>query len=193
MKPLLFLDVDGVLNVRRYPFAEHLVEVKTADLAQSPFTNSFRGQSVDLTLRIPNAYDAWLAELGEHFELVWATTWEKAANIYISPLLGLGELGVVEHHLWPPTFREVTNGNIGVWKMRSILSYAGDRPFAFIDDNGYGAQAFAESVRGASADVLVIVAAEGLERDHVDDLIAWARGLLENASDESGRGLDALA
>jgi len=175
-KPILFLDVDDVLNARRYPFAEHVLDVKTADMARNPFTNSFSGDTVSLTVCIPNVYSLWLSELEEEFELVWATTWEGLANTHISPLLGLGELEVVEFSQWEATLDEVRSGDPAAWKWARLVLYAKDRPFVFVDDR---ADSLARERPLESSQQAALWVEYGLERDHVEKLLAWSRDLSE--------------
>ncbi len=176
-KPLAFLDVDGVLNVRRMPYREYQVEVATASLSVSPFTNSFAGDVVTFTVRIPTEIPGWLGELGESFELAWATTWEHAANDYLSGLLGVGQLAVVELSATEASWREVRNGDIGAWKWRAITQYAGQRPFVFIDDDN-------ESVARAHHDGAqrALWAPEGMTRAHVEEMLTFARDLASGAA-----------
>lgn len=173
MKPLLFLDLDDVLNIRVAPYDEYLVEVATDDLPTGPFINEFAGPCVELSICVPRAYPAWLSELSEVFELVWATTWEHAANRYISPLLGLPELPVVKHSALLPRFSEVKSGQPALWKIRSILDFAGSRPFAFVDDRAYGLDSWLEAV-APELTTLVLVPERGLTRAHVDELVSFA-------------------
>lgn len=77
--PLLYLDIDGVLN------------------PLSPDPVQFTEHTIDaLTVNLSPEHGAWLKELAECYELVWATTWEHHANEHVGPLLGLPELPVVE-------------------------------------------------------------------------------------------------
>jgi hypothetical protein len=176
MKPYLFLDVDGVLNQRvESSYHEYLVTVEVAKLPDSPFIKHFSDEFVDMTLRFDARYPDWLAELAEHFELVWATTWENAANEYLSGPLGLGRLPVVEHSKEPARFSYVKNGQAALWKWDSIVPFAGERALAFIDDNA-GSLARWENPRG-EIPTLILAPEWGLTREHVDELIAFAIGL----------------
>jgi hypothetical protein len=107
VRPLLFLDVDGVLiNYHEGVFGDD----------DNP-----------LLARVNPAHGPRLLALG--CELVWATTWMHDANEAISPRLGLPELPVVE---WPdsdPDPRDRLHG-----KTRELVAFAQGRPFAWVDD-----------------------------------------------------------
>ena len=64
-------------------------------------------------------------------ELVWATTWGDQANTDIGPVLGLPRLEVVT---WDadPTPEDDWYGLH--WKTRGLSTWAGARPFAWLDD-----------------------------------------------------------
>lgn len=136
-KALLFLDIDGVLNGDSRRFSErHQVHVSAEELrsSESPFSKNFTEEGLTFDVNLDPRMRAWMDQLSQVFELVWASTWEHLANTYISPLLGLGELGVVEHSKFPPTPDEVAKHDVALWKWRAIVPYAGGRPFCFVDD-----------------------------------------------------------
>lgn len=61
-------------------------------------------------------------------DLVWATTWMDDANEQIAPWLGLPKLPVVR---WPEDDGGPTSLH---WKTRTLLAWAGERPFVWVDD-----------------------------------------------------------
>lgn len=136
-KPLLFLDVDGVLNGATSSYQEHLVEVPRGEMPRSPFVTPSSAEVVTFNLRLDNSLDALLAELGAYYELVWATTWEHLANRHVGPLLGLGELATVAFSAEPATDLEVFHSQVSAWKWRSLMRYADGRAFAFVDDDAH--------------------------------------------------------
>lgn len=116
-KPLILLDVDGVLNAFTKP-GPHWQEHRAAAGSGSfrVILNPDHGPML-LTLA---------AETGA--ELVWATTWEHDANLSIGPLIGLPELPVIE----------VSAGTEvpGVlWKTPAVAEYVQGRPFVWFDDD----------------------------------------------------------
>ncbi|MQY06611.1 HAD domain-containing protein [Actinomadura macrotermitis] len=114
-EPLLYLDVDGVLN------------------PEDP-AGRFTAHTVgSLTLRIPDTHAAWLRELSAAYELIWATTWEHHANAYIAPLLGLPELPVVEFTAYEPRPDDPRCTPLQIpqmYKWAPILRHADGRRFA---------------------------------------------------------------
>ena len=146
-RPLLLIDVDGVLLVVR-----------------SSLTDDDEAIDDEPTLH-PEA-GAWLRELAEVFDLAWATTWEDLANRVIAPSLGIAALPAIEfdmaRHLPTP-------------KLPSVIAWVGDRPCAWIDDDlHHDADTWAA---GRAVPTLLVHAdmTVGMERRHVDQLLAWAR------------------
>lgn len=120
-RPLLFLDVDGPL----LPFGE--------------------GPAPEGRDTAPDSHLARLTgEVGRRLaalpcDLVWATTWEDAANAEIAPRIGLPRLPVV-HWPEPSGEHEREDGWFGLcWKTRTLVAWAAGRPFAWVDDEITGA------------------------------------------------------
>jgi hypothetical protein len=170
---MLFFDVDGVLNFPAYPFKEYIVTIETAGRAKNAFTKNFSDEYVDIRVRFHTALPAWLAELGEVFELAWATTWGHQANTYLSPLLGLGDLPVVEFN--EPNYELVRRNYIAEWKWDNIVPFAGGRPFVFVDDRA--ARVATNFPMRLGATQAALDAPMGLTREHVDALLRFAATL----------------
>jgi hypothetical protein len=177
LKPLLFLDVDGVLNVRSAVHSEHyLIRVPVDKLAKSPFTRTGPpGTSLTFFVGFNPLLRTWLAELSSVFELAWATTWEHCANEYLSPLLGLGDLLVAEPSKIPITglIPESLYSHVAEWKWPAIKELAGDRPLAFVDDSATRMVASPHEMLDRTAPTLVIAPEYYLTRAHVDELLAF--------------------
>jgi hypothetical protein len=145
-KPLLLLDVDGVLLVVRSAWDDDEIE-----------------PDYEPTLH-PEA-PAWAAELAGAFELVWATTWEHLANSVIAPALGLPQLPAIEFDM---------DRRVPTAKLPSVIAWVGDRPCAWIDDDLHE-DAFTWAAGRPVPTLLVPVdMTRGMERRHVDRLLAFA-------------------
>jgi hypothetical protein len=118
-KPLLLIDVDGVLN----PF-----DMEPAAASAGGF-ESYRITVADgrtFTVRLSKTHGRWLGSLASDFELVWATTWAGQANTLIGPKIGLGPL---------PFIAPVHRGLYRQEKTAPVRTYVRGRPFAWIDDS----------------------------------------------------------
>ena len=118
-RPVLFLDVDGIL-IR---FGGNAIG-NTIDDAPGDVLGD--GGNPLLT-RLDPAHGPRLLALNA--ELVWATTWMHDANEAICPRLGLPELPVVE---WTDAPDAPEHGLH--WKTRDLVAWAAGRPFAWVDD-----------------------------------------------------------
>ncbi|WP_141584627.1 HAD domain-containing protein [Actinomadura sp. WMMA1423] len=158
-KPMLYLDIDGVLNPER---------------------PSRLGESVDhligrLTVRLSPHHREWLAELGERYELVWASTWEEHANTYIAPLLGLPELPYVALTAYryrpdDPPLPVTQLPQMRKWA--PILRHADGRRFAWLDDI-IPLRARRQALPHRGILLVPVHPADGLRRRHVDRLLNW--------------------
>ncbi len=109
-KPLLLLDVDGVL----IPYAA----------AKQPAGFEQHELLGELVWLAPH-HGAWLRPLRDRFQLVWATGWEHDANRLIAPILGLPALPVIE-------FPRNADGRFT--KLPTIIRFAAGQPLVWIDD-----------------------------------------------------------
>jgi hypothetical protein len=137
LPPLLMIDVDGPLN----PFGampDHRPDGYEAHLLMTPgwvATQAVRNAQGGHPERQPVPLPVWLnpahgpALMALPFELIWATTWEDEANIYLAPLLGLPELPFVA---WSSPRLKLPGGLF--WKTPEVVGRAGGRPFAWLDD-----------------------------------------------------------
>jgi hypothetical protein len=114
-KPILAVDVDGVLN------------------ACGRGSNPPRGwedtRVLGFRIRYNRTHGRRLLDIAEATgaELVWCTTWEALAVEHIAPLVGLPEMP------WVPTGRDDLT-TIGCLKATALAAWAGDRPFCWLDD-----------------------------------------------------------
>jgi len=153
-RPVLFLDVDGVISL----FGFH---------PSGPPPGSFH--SIDGILHCIGAdVAARLARLARTYELVWATGWEEKANEYLVHILELpGDLPVL-------TFDGRAVFGSSHWKVEAIDHYARGRPAAWVDDN---LDERAEEWAAKRREPTLLVRTEsalGLTEEHVAQLLSWA-------------------
>jgi hypothetical protein len=171
-KPVLFVDVDGVLSLFGFP-------------ADAELPGDFHW--IDgIAHCIPLESGPRLVRLAERFELVWATGWEEKANEYLPHILGLPfrELPCL-------TFDGRARFGSSHWKVDTIDAYAGRRPAAWIDDN-LDEECLTWAHRRAAPTLLIETEAPtGITDQHVEELLAWVAGLPPTVSGPlpgAGRG-----
>lgn len=156
MKPLLFLDVDGVINVR-------------GDTPLSQYVGDLDGL---FKIHLPYGLRERVATLVENFEIVWATTWMEKAHPFFKDHLGLPE----EPWACIEPFRN------GI-KLPEICNMADGRTFAWVDDEAHHQLRDLDINTDASewqqkAGIIVApIWTEGLNDRHVDELLAWRESL----------------
>jgi len=156
VQPLLLIDVDGVLN----PWG--------VDECPAGFVEYALFPEDDEPVRLAAVHGEWLAELTAAFDLVWASAWGFQAHELLGPILGLDEFPFVPMPPIPFPPDE---------KVPAIAAYVGDRATAWIDDSlGDVARQWAAG-RAAPTLLVHVDHAVGLARQHVDDLVTWARNL----------------
>lgn len=157
IKPILFLDVDGVISL--FGFA--------------PVTGELPGPLhwIDGVAHcIPEDIGPRLVTLAESFELVWATGWEERANEHLPYLLKLPF-----RNLPCLTFDGRAVFGSAHWKVDAVDAYAVGRAAAWIDDNlGEECRAWAER-RSAPTLLVETSPSVGLTDEHVSMLLDWAR------------------
>jgi hypothetical protein len=150
-KPLLLLDVDGALCPKGSAPGEPMR------------TLVIDGWPIVFSERLP----ARLSRLAEHFTLVWATSWEHAANRALAPALGLPELAFV-------SFAGASARRGRTWKLAAVKRFVGDRPVAWVDDElGGDAHSWA-AARSQPTLLLDVNPSWGFVESHVDLLLAFA-------------------
>lgn len=170
-KPLLFVDVDGVISTWGFSAPPAGMLIGAAAGQPSGATGTFH--TVDGILHhIGAEMDRRLAELAPHFEMIWATGWGERANEHLVFLLGMpGELEVVDFEVEP------SKDGSGHWKLKALTARAGSLPAAWIDD---GLNEACQEWAGAREAPTLLVPTDpaiGLTDEHVEQLITWAAGL----------------
>ncbi len=159
-RPLLLLDIDGVISLFGFP-----------PLAPPP--GSFHAIE-GLPHFLSAAAASQLARLSCAFELTWASGWEDRANDHLPHLLGLpGPL---------PFLRFGRGEGAGSsmrahWKLDAVDSYAGRRPVAWVDDAFDVSCERWAAKREAPTLLLWTDPAVGLTESGTEELIGFAKAL----------------
>jgi hypothetical protein len=131
-KPLLFVDIDGVLSVFGF----------------SP-TARPAGTWLDVD-GVPHLISAAAAEhllaLVSVFDLVWCSGWEEKADEHLVRVLNLP--------VRPPFLTFTVATGTAHWKLGAVERYAADRPMAWIDD-GFDESCHAWAAARAAPTLLV--------------------------------------
>ena len=179
MKPLLFVDIDGVLSC---PNATNAAQPTHTLRWPAPNPHQ-RVRIVDGQIRIervdePTEDDRWISQsvwvpdgaidrlglLAEVFDCVWATSWRLSGPAAWSSLLA-------HDPAWPSLAWE------GL-KLPAIVEFAGDQPWAFIDDDIAMELRDAGPLPDSPSHLLVETdSSVGITDAHVDELLSFAAAL----------------
>jgi hypothetical protein len=146
-KPLLLVDVDGVLNALGDPVRARL----------GKFGVSLNPE-----------HGPWLLAFADRMTLTWATMWEHDANRLVGPVVGLPELPVVE---FGNTFSDADT-----FKLADVAAFVGDRAFVWLDDDLFEDAFEWERARNAAGLPTLLVKTDrmlGLQRSDLDKVEAW--------------------
>ncbi len=161
-KPVLFLDIDGVISLWGFPPDER---------PQGAFHN------VDGVVHfLSAAAGEHLRALGERYELVWCSGWEEKGNEYLPRALGLpGPLPFL-------SFDRNPGRGHAHWKLAAIEAYAGNRPLAWVDDAHDNACHAWARTRQAPTLLVATEPSAGMTAAHVERLVRWVTGRAPDAA-----------
>jgi HAD domain in Swiss Army Knife RNA repair proteins len=154
-KPLLFMDIDGVLSLFGF---------------ESDTRPEGVWMNVDGILHLISATaPEHLQRLGASYDVVWCSGWEEKANEHLLAVLKLP--GPLPFLTFP-----ATDGSRH-WKLSSIEALALDEPLAWVDDaHDTGCRDWAAE-RDAPTLLVATDPAVGLAEEQVIELERWARSL----------------
>lgn len=168
MKPLLLVDVDGVLDPCFTPKAwgkrSGRDGWKRYDTTVAGVLDDDTGQALKVVQYLNANHGAMLlaAAAEADAELAWATTWNELANTYVGPKVGLPELPVY----W-------SGGNPK--RASVVLDAVGHRRFAWLDDS-HGVIAACE--RSPWGHGVWVHQRSGLMQYHLDKAVKILKGEL---------------
>jgi uncharacterized protein YjbJ (UPF0337 family) len=170
-RPVLFVDVDGVISLFGF------------NPSESP-PGSFH--SIDGIIHcIGSEAPSRLAKLAQRYELVWATGWEEKANEYLVHILEMPE------ELPVLTFDGRAVFGSSHWKVDAIDEYSKGRPAAWIDDNlDERAVHWAEN-REEPTLLVTTDSPTGITDEHVNGLLRFAHRVSQQhptGGDDMGDG-----
>ena len=162
-RPLVLVDVDGVLNPARSHAPGYRAQwVFPAGLAHRLLLNPSHGSMLTELAEVTGA------------ELVWASYWRNRANTWVAPRVGLPSLRFVPiRRRWRP----YPGSSLGSWKASNVAAWVGQRPFVWFEDDAEAVARLAKQP-GLGRHLMVKVdPVIGLTGSHVEQARAWLDGL----------------
>lgn len=183
-KPILLLDIDGVLNL--FPsWIDDLPVTRPVAVTQAEANgNTYR-------LNIPLDAADLIDQLAEGFDLRWYTMWNHNAPNF-GEAAGLRQMFghyTCDYHRGRAVLTAWAQGDPDeldtltrlLWTPKTPLipGYVGDRPFVWIDDDTTIHDDMWLAAQPGLGDFLLITTEPhmGLTQDHVNNALAWAQSL----------------
>lgn len=162
MKPLLFVDVDGVLSLFSSPHEPPPLR---------PDTYFHCEQGIGHLIALDNCRR--LVSLQDAYELVWATGWEDKANGDLYRIAGLpAPLPVVRFDKGKGKYDHQAH-----WKLGALEDHAGNRAMAWIDDAHDDACREWAAARPAPTLLVEVEPSVGLDDAALAQLAEWPESL----------------
>lgn len=186
MRPVVLLDIDGVLNAidedpegpRRAPYGE----------PEEWLTDLVPIAGVEYPVRVHRSVCEWLGRLREVADVRWLTTWSHGdrCNSVIAPLVGLPELPIECYERYRHRSKYVDPASLCWWKLSAVQEAAERepwRPIVWVDDDislsPWAVQWVQHASRGRLAPVHAVVPRSQLgltmqDMDQIDRLVRTA-------------------
>lgn len=168
-RPVILLDVDGVLN----PFRAAWHASDSPEMAAAGFRTvcgDFDGRSVPLSLA--RWHGQWLNRLRLSADIVWATGWNHRANTQVGPQIDLPHLEVLDLVYDSP-------GSRLHWKSEQVADYLATQrpgaPWVWIDDETVDGDRDYVNAHPGTGDGWMLFSdpATGLTEDDFERLLHW--------------------
>jgi hypothetical protein len=167
-RPILGVDIDGVLNLREAPAEHCLVAAETFTLPDGT------------PMPYPVGTAGRLARLSGSFEMVWASSWGDRAHDVLGEIFGLEQPWRIIDVWWGLHRAALT------WKLPAVerwlaqlAAFGSFPPFAWLDDD-IDEDAYAWSTHRSRVSPTLVIRVDprtGLTDDHITELLDWANGL----------------
>lgn len=133
-RPLLLMDVDGVLNAFG-AWDRLLAGLDPTGDEDGPTLRPARADGYHLLINRDHA--RWLARLESLFEIVWATMWQERAPAAFAPHLGIGDTWpwIDFSHYATSDVKGRTGAGVAGYKFPGVLATVGERPAVWVDDD----------------------------------------------------------
>ena len=161
-KPIILLDIDGVVNAFRYRKVPDADQPKYKRKHVNGYTVTYRPEWIK-----------WVDDMTALSDMTWASMWVSDALDHFAPRtkIGLGIERYIDFHAhYEEASEQRTGRGVGDYKHPGILVTVGDRPFIWIDDDISPRQwewALARTASGIPTLLIQPDPAVGLEWDHV--------------------------
>lgn len=156
-RPIVFIDVDGVLN----PFAEPRF-LKPFGFKRHRILDN--DSNTKYTMWLNREHAEWLKSLTDIADLAWSTTWNDSAN-HIGYIIGLPPLpfAQAEHCIG-------IGGKKFTLKSKSIIELANGRPIIWIDDDHDGHDQGFMKNNATKFALIHVPGFHGLQPYHINDI-----------------------
>lgn len=190
-RPVLLLDIDGVLNL----FPKPLYSKKGKRYGAEPVKRKHTKHRVRLTddqeypcaLQIPRDAAELVGRLNEHFEIHWYTMWNEHSDRVFAPLAGLPAFTHFECD-WAEGLLTLSRSLAPDWMLKEVWTaktpliekHLGTRPFVWIDDDSNPADIWylEEYATVGKFRLITVDSHTGLTQAVVDEAIDWAVNVL---------------